>query len=282
MIINYVFVNQYKQKIDFNVTGAMPVITAEGINGHEIDISEIQTVNQIGSTVTYTSVPPKNILLTGYIKENVEYNRKQILNVFRPVMTGTLYAIIDNKELYSIEAVIKQSPIIGGGNTYMPFEIDLHIPYPFWKKGNSIGISESFFIPLFSFPRNYSIPFKFSDTFRKEYLEATNLGNEPTPLKATVVAKGPLVNPKITNMVTGDFIKLNYSAVDKEIITITTGYNNKKVLSSVNGNIFKSVDVKNSRFFQLEPGEVKLKLEADSGYETALITVEFDEVVSAI
>ena len=48
-----------------------------------------------------------------------------------------------------------------------------------------------------------------------------------------------------------------------EEITITTGYNNKRIISSTNGNIIRYLDLINSVFLQLEPGDNILKFEAD-------------------
>ena len=279
--MNYYFVNELEQKIDFSLKGAMPIIKADGINGHDIEVSEVQGLNQIGTSVTSTTVKSKTISLMGYIKDNVTRNRRDLINVMRPQMKGTLYTEIEGIT-YGLDVVIKQTPIIGAGTSYMPFEVDLLAPYPYWKKGKSKSATATTFVPLFQFPVNYSNEFKFSNLVVKEFIEAQNLGNEKSSFTAIIRAKGNIQNPKLLNVMTGEYIKLKYNMSTNEEITITTGYNNKKIVSNTKGNLFKYLDLANSTFFLLDPGEVKIRLDADLNRELTDVTIIFDEVVSSI
>jgi len=63
-----------------------------------------------------------------------------------------------------------------------------------------------------------------------------------------------------------------------EEIAITTGYNNKRIISSLNGNIIRYLDLINSVFLQLEPGDNIFKFEADENEQGVEAKIKYSTV----
>lgn len=282
MLYKYIYKNELGEEINFSPFGEIIALKVEGINGHEIDVSSTKGINQIGDSVTSVTVNSKPITIDGVLRGNLEHNRKTLLNIIRPQIKGVMYAINDNEEVFKIDVVCKNTPIVGFGLNTMPFQLSFYAAYPYWKKEDSESVDIRKLVALFRFPRNFSGTWKFSEYQRSEFINVENNGNENTSLKIVYTAKTIASNPKLLNVETGEYIKLNYTFAAGETVTITTGYNNKKIISSTKGNIFRNLDLINSTFLQLKPGKNIFKFTADTNESNVDVVVYYEEVVSSI
>lgn len=283
MLYKYLYKNELGETIEFSPFSEIIALKVRGINGHDVDIASTKGINQIGDTITNITVKSKMVTIDGVIKGNLDHNRKLLINTIRPQLKGTFYAI-NNKteEIYKIDVVAKQTPIIGFGLNYQEFQLTFNCAYPYWKREEENKTDIRSLIPLFRFPRNFSSTWKFSEYQRSEFINVQNDGNEKTGLKIVLTSSTVATNPKLLNVETGEYIKLNYSMSANETITITTGYNNKKVISNKNGNLFKYIDLINSTFLQLDIGKNIFKFTADTNENNINVVVYYDEVVSSI
>jgi len=64
-------------------------------------------------------------------------------------------------------------------------------------------------------------------------------GNWPT--YPTFTFYGPMVDPRVENETTGKRIELDYNLAANEVVTITTLFPHKQIVSSVNGDIYYSL-----------------------------------------
>lgn len=83
-----------------------------------------------------------------------------------------------------------------------------------------------------------------------------NQGSVQTGLTFELYAKNPITNPKIFNYQTGEFLAINTTMQQGDLITITTGQGNKTITllrDGVTTNIFNLLD-KNSTWLQLDIG----------------------------
>jgi len=90
------------------------------------------------------------------------------------------------------------------------------------------------------------------------------------------IAQGIVEDPMVIDVVTGKFIKLNRVMQVGEIITISTHFANKRVLSSLEGgtNAFASLD-ENSDFLQLAVGTNLLRYDAKKNLNNLEVNVYF-------
>lgn len=99
-----------------------------------------------------------------------------------------------------------------------------------------------------------------------------NDGDVDCGLIIELFANQPVSNPKVFNYVTGDFIGLNYSMQEGDLITIDTRKGQKSVTLLRNGvetNLFNYV-IKNSTWLQLSANGDTFVYEADGDYNGAL------------
>ncbi|WP_429995361.1 phage distal tail protein [Metabacillus fastidiosus] len=93
-----------------------------------------------------------------------------------------------------------------------------------------------------------------------------NKGDVPTPIKVTFC--GESINPKITNLTTGEFIKVNRSILLNYSLVINTEFGNKEVKivapDGVEQNAFSYIDLESS-FFMLNVGENRFSFITDGG-----------------
>jgi phage-related protein len=95
---------------------------------------------------------------------------------------------------------------------------------------------------------------------------AANDGDVTTPIELVIEASGAdVVNPKITNSDTGEYIELNYTVADGESVYINTAFGKKEItLESDDTNLFQYL-TSGSTLFWLETGTNTFSRSASSG-----------------
>jgi len=134
--------------------------------------------------------------------------------------------------------------------------------------------TEPTFEPLFSFP--------FSGTFemgvQRDRRMINNDGDAPSPLE--VEFHGPATNPKITNNTTGEYIKVNQTLGENEIMKIDTTPGKKTVYfieeDGTERNVFNWIDLE-STFFQLVIGENEIQYTADNDIQGAEVNMYYQK-----
>jgi hypothetical protein len=106
-----------------------------------------------------------------------------------------------------------------------------------------------------------------------------NLGNHPVSCKIKIYGgAGEIVNPKITKISTGEFIKINKTLYPDEVFSVDTGDNVPVAAEYIdalgdhhNGFPYLSTD---SVFFALDGGEDDIRLTADTATSGGYATIE--------
>jgi hypothetical protein len=147
-------------------------------------------------------------------------------------------------------------------------------PYPYWQKDNSVSQALSGVQKLFKFPWNVSQPFRFGQLMVTQFMNIHNGGQVPVPFTATFYAKNDVVNPKVTNVNTGEILILNKSMVTGERVVVEITHDRTYVTSSVDGNIRGALDL-DSTLFRLGVGDNVLKPEAESGLDQLEVQINF-------
>lgn len=157
--------------------------------------------------------------------------------------------------------------------------INLVAPIPFWTDELSVSNPMSAFIGKFILP--FHLPAVIGVQGSKQIF--TNLGDVPTPV--TILFKGPATNPVVTNLTTGEFIKINRTLADGDTLTVNTAFGNKRVeITDSEGNVtnaFNWID-QASTFWNLEVGDNEIEYSADSGQENAIVSITWQNLYVGI
>lgn len=251
----------------------------EGLGDVNADIHSQKSPGQDGSTHIDVILSERSIPMEVIILRDVESNRRYISRVFNPKLGPGLLTYEDGgvkREIWAVPEHVPTFPDVRPSKV-QKVDIDLICHNPFWKVPGSV--IEPTFEPLFEFP--------FEGTFemglQKDRRFIINEGDVPTPIK--VEFYGPATNPRITNITTGEFIKVNKTLAEGEYMRIDTTDGEKSVVFvSSDGtvtNVFNWIDL-NSTFFKLIVGENDIEYSADSDIQGAIVNIIYNELYNAV
>lgn len=232
-----------------------------------------------GSTYQGSTTTQRNIIITAQMDSNYRENRDLLYKTFKPKSTGTFNHTEDGETLtvdYKVESVeIDEKGIVRN------IVISLICPDPFFKALDDTIVDMAAWESLFEFEHEFLDE---GEPFAERVAElikeipndsaATNIG-----MTITFTAEGPVTNPAIYHLESGDFVIVNTSMLPSDTIIITTETNNKSVYlvrGGVETEINNLLD-EDSEFMQLTHGVNTLKYDATVGidYLNVRITYRF-------
>lgn len=264
------YVNENGGTLTFEYANGYLINKPSGIDTVQVNLSQAQGINQVGSTVESKTVQPRPVTITGIICGDDQDARKEaLMSVVRPDLSGKLYA-----DDYYLNVHVTATPTVEPRKKFAHFQFSVNAPYPYWQKDNSISQTLSGVNKLFKFPWNVSRPFRFGELMVTQFLNIYNGGQVPVPYTATFYAKNDVANPSITNVSTGETLIINKSMVTGERVVVEVTHDRTYVTSSVDGNIRGALDL-DSTLFRLGVGDNVLKPEADSGLDQLEVQLNF-------
>ena len=241
-------------------------------------ISTFKAPNQDGGVFVSGSLDMRNITIEGRILadsiEKAYELRKMLLNSFNPKYKGRL--IFKN---LSIPCIVEEAPVFKADSQKTPaFFISLLCSSPYFETVEELSKLLAGWHPNFGFELEIPVEEGIEMGFREESLiiPVENVGSVPCGATFEFIAQGIVEDPMVIDVVTGKFIKLNRVMQVGEIITISTHFANKRVLSSLEGgtNAFASLD-ENSDFLQLAVGTNLLRYDAKKNLNNLEVNVYF-------
>ena len=162
-----------------------------------------------------------------------------------------------------------------GGLLFQLCSISLVADDPYLLDPEETTIRMAIAEPLFRFPLVFAPSIMFSLLLNPDLI-ITNLGDIPAPVRIRIY--GNTENPTITNITTGEFIKVNQTVASGQVLEITTGYGQKRVeIIAGDGsrtNAFNYIDL-SSTFWQLAVGPNRIEYTADNGVASAPIYIYY-------
>ncbi|OMC86933.1 hypothetical protein BK128_09725 [Viridibacillus sp. FSL H7-0596] len=198
---------------------------------------------------------------------DVSKARSQIARVCNPTLGPGILRYENDYVVRIIEAVASHVPIYGDNGertkTLQKGMLNFVCNNPFWLDSTTENIKLEDFVAHFRFP--FKFPVRFAS--RGDSRVLMNNGDVPTPIR--VEFRGEAVNPKITNVTTGKFIKINRSIPDDYKLVIDTSFGVKRKVEiiapdGIAENAMHYMDL-DSDFFSLDVGENKFSFITDSG-----------------
>ena len=257
-----------------------------GLGDVDADIQTQKAPFQDGSTYIHSVLQERAISLEVVILARdttaLLQQRQYLASAFNPKLgPGTLH-YENGDTIRNIEAVPDGVPVFPSGREnrgsfFQKALVNLLCPNPYWK---STEITEEpTFEPLFQFP----FEGVFDIGIQRDNRIIVNDGDAPAPIY--VEFHGPAVNPKITNKTTGEFIKVNQTLGENEIMKIDTTPGRKSVYfvqpDGAERNVFNWIDLE-SNFFQLVVGENEIEYSADGDIQGAIVNIRYNKLYNAV
>ena len=255
------------------------LLNIEGIESGEYEIYTIDNVMGDGITVTNRRIKYRSIILeVEYTGNRQELERPKLANFFNLYNSGKLIINYQGTERlinYVVEGYKAKSK-----NLYEPFKflVALICPNPYWQDVVETKEEIAIWRPAFEFPLEL-IEEGIEMGYREPSLIVNiyNEGDVACGMKIQFKALATVVNPSLFNINTREYFKINKTMSAGEIITVTTGFGDKKVYLDSNGvvtNAFNYIDL-NSTFLQLEVGDNLFRYDADEGIDNLEVSIYY-------
>ena len=281
------YVNENGDTLTFEYDFGFVINKPEGIDTVAVSHSEAQGINQVGSTFQSSNVQSRPVTINGILVGDFQVeNKTRLLSVIRPDLSAKLYA-----DDYYLEVRPTATPSIEPKPSFSRFQFSLLAAYPYWRKDDSSAIAVRSIQKAFRLahidrtdPDNpIRVPewyindpnkYRFGEIVQSLFVNVTNAGQVPVPYTVTFTATDDVVNPKLIEVATNEFLLLNKSMVAGEKVVVEITHERTFVNSSVDGECRGALDL-GSSFYRLKVGDNVIKPEATSGRSALQIDIAF-------
>lgn len=275
------FTNANNQSIVLGNSRPYILLSISGTGAVETDTQMQKAPFQDGKTYIDSLLEPRiislEIAILASTQEELYQKRREIAQVFNPKLgPGTLkYEYAGGEK--EIEAISDLAPVFlsGIGNQSPEFQkalITLSCPSPFWLETYEESQKMAAWLGGLEFPLEFDPDMKFEEA--GDEVTVTNAGDVEAPV--VIEFNGPAENPRVDNLTTGEYVRVNQTLLAGEKLIIKTAFGQKSVTLVDSGgnesNAMHYIDL-NSTFWQLQPGENTISYTADSGAEEATVLV---------
>lgn len=278
-------VNNEQIELDYSETKFM-LQALRGISDSPVDLLSTRGYLQDGETAIGELLRPRPIAFTAQIFGNSMlqiYERRSELIKFLNPKKG-LFTIIYSNDFATRKVIGRVSGppravSLETNRTALtqPLQVQIRCDNPYLLDELETRVDLAVIVPLFEFELEFAPDIRFSSLANKQ-ITIDNQGHVNTPIR--VEWRGAVTNPVLTNDTTGEFIKVNLTLLDGQVLTIDTSYGNKSVtITDTDGteiDSFGSIDL-SSTFFDLELGENLLTYSADSGEDSAILSIYYHQ-----
>lgn len=270
-----------KQKITMDQDASVFILDNIDWGVIESSHNSYKYVNQIGVYVTGTTLETRDVKIVGWVVGETEAElkkKKQFLNALinpqQPIDIKVDEYILQMLPNNSIRYSVNYSE---NNEVMCKFQIDGYCPDPLFKTESESKTVAASTIPKFKFPLIIPKPKGIIMGLRQPSLIVAieNKGAVPVGMKIIFTANGTVLNPKIVNVNTQQFFKINKTLVAGESITANTNIGEKKIIGSLNGvdlNYFKYRDL-DSTWMQLVVGDNLIRYDADANLDALQVSI---------
>lgn len=217
--------------------------------------------------------PKINFKVSAYLADTMQ-------RYFRVASDHVLY--IDERK---INCNIKSSTLVwdDGYDNDPVLELILYCPDPYFYDVSDFGQNIAGIQPMFGFPWTATIDDGITFGYRifSDSTIFANAGDKPVGFRAVITAsRGDATNVKFENLVTGDFLRVNVSLAQGDVLEFSTVQKQGEQYIRKNGvDIFADID-RLSDFFLLARGDNYLKYSADTGVTNLDVVLYYTPVYS--
>lgn len=280
------FINQKNEEVEFSSRSSTLLVQIDGLSGLESTDVSYTGYMQDGAAYQSSRFEKRQIIIKFHVVCESESNllavRSKIHRVFNPKLgSGTL--------VYEYKGVSRKIKCVADGLPTMQLasnvsdcsgEVILLAHDPFFLDNTETKVDVATWRSAFKFP--LTIPKSGMIFGYKEpslIANVVNNGDVECGLTIEFIAKGTVKNPSLLNINTQEYIKVNRTMVAGELIIVSTGYNNKKIVSELDGittNIMNYLDLSSS-FLQLEVGDNLFRYDADDNLSQLEVNIRYTQ-----
>ena len=287
-----VYINSNNVRIQFSSAPPFVLQSKEGFSEAGNDITSSKLFQQDGEQLVDASLSVRNLAISGTAlgenREDYLQLRKNLIKAFNPKLAGTLVYTSDIGE-YQIDVIPENAPVFkesDGGVYDKPFEIMLKALDPYWIDKSEINteIPMARIEPIMEWPLEISAAYEFAQLIAGDIIEVWNNGDVAVGAVFTITVGGPLVNPRIYNVLSQEYFAFNSTFVAGAQLRISTVRGSKRVEQNDGAGWYNIMTKRNvaSTFLQLETGVNYLQLQADSGVELTYSYIEFEPKIVGV
>lgn len=245
-------------------------------------------VNQNGVSVFGINLGTRTILIQGWVladNETLMNDKKRFLNKFFNPQQEIVLTYKDYELNFYPTSSIKYANSYSENNELMcKFKIEGLCPNPLFKKKKETKSEGASLKSMFKFPliitdeKNSEHRIIFGERDASLIIPINNEGSVDTGIIIVFKARGNLKNPKLININTLEFFKINKEMKAGEEIIINTSIGEKKVQGFIDGqvlNYFKYIDL-DSDWLKLKVGDNLFKYETESNLDNLEVRIYFN------
>ncbi|WP_052752973.1 phage tail family protein [Paenibacillus larvae] len=248
-----------------------------------------KSANQDGELYLDNFLEPRDMSIELFIEASDMRQRRELERildqVFNPKLGEGKLIHEEWGERRAIMAVPDGSPqFLKGKENKTPKARKVSIPliahHPYWGDVDETKQEIALWKGAFGFPWEIPAGEGVELGYREPSLivNCYNPGDHTCGMRIVFKAQGTVTNPSLLNVNTREYIKLNKTMQDGEVITVTTYYGAKRVEMTKGGittNIFQYLDFPGSSFIQLYPGDNLFRYDAEKNLEFLNIDIYY-------
>ena len=248
------------------------VQNTSGFDTVDVKHNTSQGYGQDGATLLGSSVNVRNLNIQGqiYAETTAEMERLRLLlmALFKPKTD-----IVITQEYGGVKKMIvarsKKTPKIefSAVSVIQEYSVDLVAVMPYWEDYETSVVEIADWVGGMHFP--LQTPTHFGIKRASLIAVITNDSTDDIGMTIKFIAHGIVENPKLLNVYTQEFIQINCTMADGEVITITTGDRKTvtRMLEGVSSNYIGHIDLAGGgyTFLTLKPGDNTFRASAEDG-----------------
>lgn len=259
------------------------VFDADALSGLDVNLGTSQGFSQIGQTVETRAVSGASLQITGKIFRNIRNNKAAMRRAFAPFQKGKL---IFNGEYY-LPVEVKSSPKFSPVKDNGAFSLVLFAPFPFWRSVRTSAYGIGVVEPLFSFPVTYSSTegHRFGTRSSNKFTNVYNNGDVSTPFSLSIRTASTSTNVTITNVLTGEFLRVAGVLNLDEVISISRDSSGQLAAVLMAGGITTDIISRiddDSNFYELAVGDNLVLVSDDESSGNLIVDISFDPAVGGV
>ncbi|RZI47972.1 phage tail family protein [Lactococcus kimchii] len=288
-----VYKNSEGGQVVFGQQPPFLVTSKKGFGAVENIITKQQQYGLDGSILVNQQLDDRTLEIEGeFIASSavdLQNKRKQLASLHNPKLSGTLTYFPDNGNVYQIDVVVEQAPVMdnSSNNLTQSYSIRFISLDSYWIDKNQADK----LIMLSSLKKNLTFPLRITSSFTFAIHSENNIqvisneGDVRVGMIITLNFLSGVTNPKVLNVTTGEYFRLEKAYSAGELLTINTLRGEKEITLTKSGGTEEN-DLEfwdeNSIFLQLDKGNNFFQLQADSGAENMLGTVRISPKVIGV
>lgn len=248
--------NEQGDQLELTHSNDYTVINVEGLGPPKANINTAVVASFDGSRFNSSRMTERNLVLTIVIENEIERNRLNLYQYFKPKKPCKLYYRNATRDVF-IDGYVETFEISLFDNRQMA-QISVICPDPFFQALRERIVDFRSVTSMFHFPfvvPTAGIPFAQQEMDMNKVI--VNGGDVESGVLVTLHATGPVSNPVLYNVDTRESMGLSLTMQDGDTVTINTNKGQKRILLNRDGvttNIINRL-VRGSSWFQISSGE---------------------------